>query len=490
MKDTKLVEILKTFSEDEMKEMKKFVASPFHRTRDLEDLFNVLRPFYPSFSDKKLTNEYVFSKLFPGKKFGDRKSDSLLKTLTSELFNQCKEFLIQIGLQEKENYRRYFLLNQLRKRKLLSEFVRESKTATEFLEHDTGNNFELIEKSYISSAMVEYYIDKNEFDKCYEMVIQQSEYITASALISMLRFSSQQEAAEHGYNLRTRHNLIQSVLKHLETDALIKELKKNHSRFGAYIEINYAGHLINTSKHTDKHLFFKMKSLLHDNAEILSRQEQYIFYSMLASYGNRTFTGALETKHRNEVVDVYKTMIETGAYKFSPEDHLQIGLFRSMLIAARVSGDFEWMKKLIDEYLKELHPNYIDNMRNYAMGQYYFGIGEYGKALENLIVLKSDYFLFKKDLKNLLFRIYYSLEYYEEAYSMLENLRKYLSSTDDLSGSIRKVSQNFVKFAGELLKVREKNSKKDAEYLKQRILEADETESADWLISKLDEMKK
>jgi hypothetical protein len=73
---------------------------------------------------------------------------------------------------------------------------------------------------------------------------------------------------------------------------------------------------------------------------------------------------------------------------------------------------------------------------------------------------------------------------------MLENLRKYLSSTDDLSGSIRKVSQNFVKFAGELLKVREKNSKKDAEYLKQRILEADETESADWLISKLDEMKK
>jgi tetratricopeptide (TPR) repeat protein len=120
-------------------------------------------------------------------------------------------------------------------------------------------------------------------------------------------------------------------------------------------------------------------------------------------------------------------MIELDAYKFSPDDYFQVGLFRGMLITARASGKLEWMKMLIDEKLKELHPNYIDNMKSYAMGQYYYGMGLYEKALESLIVLKSDYFLYKKDLKNLLFRIYYELGYIEEAYSMLENMKKYLS---------------------------------------------------------------
>ncbi|MBX7041422.1 MAG: hypothetical protein K1X85_00845 [Ignavibacteria bacterium] len=488
MKNTKLVEILMTFSEDEMKDLKKFVESPYHRKRDLGDLFNVLRQFHPGFDDAKLTNEYVFSRLFPGKKFGDRKSDSLLKTLTSELFSLCKEFLIQLGLREKENYRTYFLLGQLRKRKLLPEFMREAGPALEFIEKDTGNNFDLIEKSYLCSAFVEYYIDTNEFDKCYEMIIRQHENVLASALISMLRFSSQQTAAEDGYNLTTRKNLNQSLMKHIDAESFIEELRHDGSRYAPYMEINYTGHLVHTSKQNDRSLFFRMKKLLDESRGILSKQEMYIFYSMTAAYGNKIFSGANETRHRDKVLELYKIMINEDAYKFSPEDHFQIGLFRSMLISSRVAGDFEWMKMLIDNYLKELHPKYADNMRSYAMGQYYFGIREYGKALESLAVLRSDYFLYKKDLKNLQFRIYYSLGYIEEAYSVLESLKKYLSGTEDLSPDMRKISNNFVKFAGELLKVRDKGSRKDAEYVKAKILAEPETESADWIIEKLDEI--
>lgn len=488
MKNTKLVEMLKTFSEEEMKDLKKFVESPYHRKRDLSDLFGILRQFHPAFDDPKLTSEHVFSKLFPGKKFGDKRSDSLLKTLTSELFSLCKEFLIQLGLQEKENYKTYFLLNQLRKRKLLPEFIRESAPAVEFIGKDTGNNFELIEKSYLCSAFVEYYIDTNEFDKCYEMIIKQHENVSASALIGMLRFSSQQSAAEEGYNLSTRKNLTQSMMKHLDTEAFITELRKEGSRYAPYVEINYAGHLIHTSRQNDRSLFFRMKKLLQENRDILSKQELYIFYSMTAAYGNKIFSGANETKHRDNVLELYKIMISENAYKFSPEDHLQIGLFRSMLISSRVAGDFNWMKELIDNYLKELHPKYADNMRSYAMGQYYFGTGEYGKALESLAVLKSDYFLYKKDLKNLQFRIYYSLGYIEEAYSVLESLKKYLAGTEELSSEMRKVTGNFVKYAGELLKARDKGSREEAEFVKARILAEPETESADWIIEKLDEI--
>lgn len=488
MKDTKLIKMLKTFSRDELGEFRKFASSPYHRKRDLLPLLDVLKRFHPSYDDARLTNEYVFAKMFPGRRYGDRSSDSLLKTMTSELFVMCKNFLVQMELKEKKNFENYFLLTQLRKRRMLSEFSRDSKTAEEFLEEDCGNNFELIEKSYLSSAFVEYYIDRHEFEKCYEMVIRQNEFLSASALISMLRFSSQQDAAEYGYNLKTRRNLVHSILRHLDVESLINELRQQRSRFDAYIEINYAGHLIYTSKTADRKLFVRMRDLLSKHKDKLTQQELYIFYSMVASYGNKIFSGAAETKYRDEVVKLYKIMLGLKAHKFSPDDHMQVGLFRSMLIAARVSGELEWMKKLIDDHLNELPPHYIDNMRSYALGQYYFGTGDYGKALENLVVLRSDYFLYKKDLKNLLFRIYYSLGYYEEAYATLENLRKYLSSTGELSERMITVSKNFVKFAGELLKVRHSGNTEEAMYLKKRILSHEETESADWIIEKLEEI--
>jgi len=488
MKETKLIDILRTLSEEELKELKKFVASPYHRKRDLEELFSILRPFHPAYDDKKLTKEYVYGKLIPGKKFGDKKSDSLLTSLTSELFLLCKDFLIQLEFEKNENFRRYFLLKQLRNRKLLNEHVKDAKPAMEFLEKDSGIDFELIEKFYLSSSFVEYHIDAHEFEECYEMVIRQNEYLSAAALIGMLRFSSQQEAAEYGYNLETRKNLTQTILKHLDVDALIEDLESSGSRYHAYVEINYIGHMINT-RELSKDLYYRMKTLLNDNQELLSKRELYIFYSMLTAYGHKVFGSKVRSDNEDEVFDLYSKMIELGAYKFSPDDYMQVGLFRGMLITSRASGKLEWMKKLIDEHLKELHPNYIDNMRSYAMGQYYYGLGEYEKALESLIVLKSDYFLYKKDLKNLLFRIYYELGYIEEAYSMLENMKKYLSSTDDLSDRIKKPSQNFVRYAGELLKARERKDKSEIEFMKKKIRESDEIESANWLIDKFDEIE-
>jgi hypothetical protein len=52
------------------------------------------------------------------------------------------------------------------------------------------------------------------------------------------------------------------------------------------------------------------------------------------------------------------------------------------------------------------------------------------------------------------------------------------------------LSQNFVRFAGELLKARDRKDKMEVEFLKKSIRESDETESANWLVEKLNEINK
>jgi len=490
MKDTKLAALLRTFSAGEFAELGKFVSSPYHRKRNLEDLFEILKPFYPDFDGSKFTNEYVYEKLYPGRKFGDARSDSLLKTLTSELFMLCKELLIQLELKENESFKKYLLLTQLRKRKLTNEFLKESVTARKRFEIPGGEVKDFLEKYFITNPLTEFYIDANDFSNSYEMIILQSEYIAAASLTKSLRFSHQKKAAEEGYNLTTRSNLSESLINHLDMESLIKELKENKSDFYPYIGISYLSHLLVKDKNDESH-YFKLKELLFKHDDLYSHPEKYIFFSMLCTFGNEMFAERREKKYSRGVLEIYMKMIETGLYKFSQTDFFQIGLFRGMLIQARHCGEFEWMKHLIDNYINELHPDQRENMRLYSLGQYYFGIGEFGKALESLITLKSDYFLYKKDLKNLLFRIYYSLGYYEEAFSVLDSLKHYLSSTDDLSEKIINLSRNFVKFASELLRLKTgpDKSKNNRMYLAKKIRDTKNVESAEWLMEKIEEMK-
>ena len=63
MKNSKLIQVLKSFSAGDWKEFKKFAVSPyFNKGRDYIPLLEELKVFYPNFDSDKLTSEYIYSK--------------------------------------------------------------------------------------------------------------------------------------------------------------------------------------------------------------------------------------------------------------------------------------------------------------------------------------------------------------------------------------------------------------------------------------------
>lgn len=82
MQKSKLITLLKTFSKEEMKNFDKFISSPyFSRGRNLKPLYNVLKKYHPSFDSPHFTEEKIFNKLYPKKKFDGKKSLHTLETL-------------------------------------------------------------------------------------------------------------------------------------------------------------------------------------------------------------------------------------------------------------------------------------------------------------------------------------------------------------------------------------------------------------------------
>ena len=73
MKNSKLISLLKSFSENELKEFRKFIDSSFFNKEGKYVLrfYNEVRKHYPDFTNASLERKNLFEKLYPGKSYDD-----------------------------------------------------------------------------------------------------------------------------------------------------------------------------------------------------------------------------------------------------------------------------------------------------------------------------------------------------------------------------------------------------------------------------------
>ena len=97
MNSSKLIQILKTFSPDEIRDFEKFVASPYFSTgRNTDGLYSILKDHYPDFDSPELDRKRVFKKLFPGEKYNEMK----LKNVATALTRLAEQFMVYEGFKK------------------------------------------------------------------------------------------------------------------------------------------------------------------------------------------------------------------------------------------------------------------------------------------------------------------------------------------------------------------------------------------------------
>ena len=130
MLKSSVLKIIQTFSPKEITEFNDFLKSPYHNKKSgVVKLFNEIKKYYPDFSDENLGNEQLWSKLYPGKKYGY----GVMKNLIFELKLLAEQF-ISVHVYEKNG-----LQNSLNILKFYNE-----RNLNSLLE----NKFEQIKKQY------------------------------------------------------------------------------------------------------------------------------------------------------------------------------------------------------------------------------------------------------------------------------------------------------------------------------------------------------
>lgn len=96
--------------------------------------------------------------------------------------------------------------------------------------------------------------------------------------------------------------------------------------------------------------------------------------------------------------------------------YLSVELYRDIIIHGLYLKQYKWTTfEFINKYRSEVRPSQRENLLNYGYTHYYSNVGNYNKALECYSKIVMNNFVFKYDIKNLVTKMYYEQNIFEEA---------------------------------------------------------------------------
>src|ERR1017187_1018915 len=128
MYQSKLISILRTLTNKELKRFESYIISPFFNNNvKVTELFHIVRKYHPEYPEEKVEMAAIFPKLFPGQKLEEQKLRYVMSDLTS-LLEDCLSYL---EFDKNDIFKKHLLLNSYDNRNLDKYFVSAIEDARE-----------------------------------------------------------------------------------------------------------------------------------------------------------------------------------------------------------------------------------------------------------------------------------------------------------------------------------------------------------------------
>ncbi|MBS1493534.1 MAG: hypothetical protein JST55_08485 [Bacteroidetes bacterium] len=479
MKNTRIAEILKTFTEKELKGFGDFVSSKYFNQSDkIVKLFEILSKYYPDFEGDELEKEKVFVKLFGKKKYEDEK----MRTLISNLMKLCKKYLIQLDIESNASRTNLHLLNQLKDRGQKSLFDYEYNKLNSALEQNCYKEREyFFVKYYMEQEM--YYSNPTSINDNY---LQQPLIEKVSNNFEILFLI---DALEINYNKLTRKSKVNYNPEFIFLDVIKSKIENGDYSEIPIIPLKYYIFMCVQNPMQEEY-YAQAEKIFYDNLERISPHEKpYINTGLINYCWLRVGTG--DVKYFRKVFEMYKIGLEEGIY-FYENKYLLNSLFNGIVKCACYLKEYKWLFQFIHEYKNKIDPEHRKEIVNVAYSKYYFEIKDFDTALKHVNKINPTNSLLKLEIKVLTIKILYELNYLESVYSSIDSLKHFFRNNKLLHPGTIEQGYACSKAFKKLCDLKIKKDKKELEFFRKSINESNELGMINtrWITEKIDEILK
>jgi len=488
MKETKLINMLRTFSKEEMKQFEKFVDSPFHnRGVSCLPLLKELKKYYPEFSNKKLNSENLYRKLYPGKPF----KKQVMWNLTSAMEKMTDDFLIQVALKRDEFTKHSLLLLELSSKpipkyyyKKLKEFEKFSDSLCLGEDAMTGTDFFKVKWKYEAVRGVYYQmIDKLSLVR--DQPVKKSEYLFLSFIQNLTQDIYNTHYIELMYNESFPLKLSNKLVENVNFPEIINYAKTKNFEYAWLVEFYY-NKLMCLLKPDEEKYFFDLRKMFEDKYQSFTNFENYNTISTLTNYCiDKTKIG--KENFFYILFEINKMRLDKN-FASPGSSLLRKTVYIQMITTALAINEIGWVKQFIEENTGNLNKELRASISSLGNALLCLKLKKYNKVLEYLINVEFVDVRDKIHVKFLLAQTYYEMDEIDSLMHHLDASKHFLHNNKFVSEDHRKSYGNFLNFLTNIVSLKEHPDPFSVQKLKNEIETVSELSEKQWLLEKINQL--
>ena len=484
----KAIEVISTFSEPELKEFSLFLESPyFNSNKSLIKLYGEIKKALLAGKAEKLTEEFLYRKIFKGKKY----NYGIMKNLMSELFKQAEKFLV-LNLNNntiKETEQRLLLLEELERRGLDDNFKQVFTKTKDQIKAGKINSSYYQNLGRLYETAKDYYRNRSNINEYSQNVLNVVEY-TFPQIISMLADEyALQYTAEHSTNHKPATDLLKEFFANINIEDFTKVVESSSIKNKEDILIRL--HFIVMLTGSSDEVYYKLRDVVFMNTELYSNQMLYtIMNNYLLLYAEkRASEGSGE--FFTEKYNLLKKMFTVVKMNRDGVGYIFLSSYLDTVLSGIKLGETDYVSRFAEEFRKDVDPSVRDVAYRLARAYIFAAEKNYEASLKELARTGQADFHIKLRTKFLYLKCCYELSLFEQGFSMVDSFKKFLADTKELHPEFRKKLNDSCKTYFELFKISSSPEKYDLEKLDKRIsfVKASGINAKEWYLSKLEELK-
>jgi len=466
MKKSRLINIFKTLTKKEIRDLRKWLHSPAHNQReDTVLLFEYLVEEDNLQKEDLLDKSTVFKYLMPDEKEFD---DAKIRQVMYFLLKSTEEFLIyQEFLRDKTGQEillaRVFSEKKLEKyfQKNIQDSLRRQRAGSLRDKEFYKNNYELLYENYQYLSKISRTVDFN----LQEISDSLNIYFLSIKLQQYCIMASHRRVYKKEYEI----GLLEGILEYVEENNLISI---------PTVGIYYYGYKLITEGNDA--YFQEFKRILFENENLFPKDELGEVYVIAINYRiQKINTG--DNSVLSEAFELYKRGFETGV--LIVENQITDYTFNNVTLIALRIEKYEWAENFIENHHQYLKAKNRDSTVFYCRARLEYARGNYDTAMDWFIQVEHTDILLTLNAKTFLLKMYYDQNEYKVLESLLDSMRTYVRRKE-LVGYYKGNYQNIIKYTKKIMRVNP-FSKKDKEKLKNEIGEASPLTERTWLLDQL-----
>ncbi len=478
IESTKIAELLRSLSEEEMDKLGIFLNSPYFNTsQQMTKMFGLLRSYYPLFNS--ITRENIYREFYGGEPYKDKR----IRDLFSRLLELCHDFLAQCELEKKTHVKKRLTLEQLYVRELENSFNSVMKDARKTL-YSSG----ILDEEYF---MNEYYYSRVENDLYYAIESNKRKklvtdyddrdiyHFTNYALYRFLLYAVNNFSGRFTRAKRPEYEIIKIILDYFNSHPPIENPT-------IYILYNI---MLLDKEECDRDTYDKVITLLEEHKEKLSDPEKRFVFIVLYNYCTVQYSRG-DSYFRQEHYRLLKYSVENDLYPREGKYFADTS-YITVASTALIRKDYDWAAQFIEKYRLQLRPDPRENAYTYCKSQLNFRLKNYEEALRQLAKVSIENDEYQERVAMLRLRIHFEKGDFEICTSIIDSYLHFLSRTKILT-QFRKVRiVNFLHFTRRILNVHLGGDRNNLYEIRKDLtdIQAEKIENKVWLLEQLDKIQ-